>query len=158
MDLITISLLSYLKCAGLKFHTTSNSDSETSTNIETEIARMSIPMQILTNINPATFSICITLFPFFLLDCQNINNIRGIRNQWNEEQRIAELIISEERDIGMGNCFSLQIRINILSDANGLTRTLWHKYFERLFLEVSQVCDWAYKLKNETDSVDIISM
>lgn len=119
---------------------------------------MSIPMSILTNINPTTFSICITLFPIFLLDCPDINNIRAIQNHWNEKERISELIISEERCMGIGTCFSLQIRINILSDANGLTRSLWHKYFERLFLEASQVCDLAYKLKNESDSIDIISM
>lgn len=158
MDLITISLHSYLKCAGLKFHTTDNLDCGTSTRLETEMAKTNMPMSILTDINPTTFSISITLFPFFLLDCQDINNIRAIQNQWNEEQRISELIISEETGIGIGYCFSLQIRINILSDANGLTRSLWHKYFSRLFLEASQVCDWVYKLKNETDSVDIISM
>lgn len=95
MDLITISLHSYLKCAGLKFHTTDNLDCGTSTNIETEMARMNIPMSIITNINHSTFSICITLFPFFLLDCQDISNIRAIQNQWNEEQRISELIIRD---------------------------------------------------------------
>ena len=158
MDLITLSLHSYLKCAVLKFHTNDNLVCGTLIYIENEIVRMSIPMSILTNINPTTFSICITLFPFFLLDCPDINNIRAIQNHWNEEERISELIISEERCMGIGTCFSLQIRINILSDANGLTRSLWHKYFERLFLEASQVCELAYKLKNESDSIDIISM
>ena len=35
MDLITLSLHSYLKCAGLKFHTKDNLDCGTLTNIET---------------------------------------------------------------------------------------------------------------------------
>lgn len=158
MDLITTSLHTYLRCAGLKFHVKHNIDCCTSTNVGTLIAGVNIPTSFTADVNPKTFSIRITLFPFFLLDCQDFNDIRAIQNQWNEEQQIGELIISEEEGMGIGNCFSLQIRINILSDANGLTRSLWHKYFARLFLEASQVCDWAYKLKNETDSVDIISM
>ena len=35
MDLITLSLHSYLKCAGLKFRTKDNLDCGTLTNIET---------------------------------------------------------------------------------------------------------------------------
>lgn len=158
MDLITTSLHSYLKCAGLKFHTKCNFDCGTSTNVETHLADLNTPTSIITDINPTTFSIRITLFPFFLLDCRDISSIRAIQNQWNEEQHIAELIICNEEGIGTGCCFSLQIRINILSDANGLTRSLWCKYFERLFLEATQVCEWAYKLKNEMDSADIIFM
>lgn len=155
MDLVTTSLHTYLKHAGLKFHTKCNCDCGSSTNIETQIAGINMPTSILIDIN---HSIRITLFPFFLLDCRNINSIRAIRNQWNEEQRISELIISEEAGSGIDKCFSLQIRISILSDANGLTRTLWHKYFERLFNETTQICNCVYKLKNETDDVDIISM
>lgn len=58
--------------------------------------------------------------------------------------------------MGIGKYFSVQICINILSDANGLTRSLWHKYFEHLFIETAEVCNWAYNLKNETDDVDML--
>lgn len=158
MDLITTSLHTYLKCVGLKFHAKCNFDCGTSTNIETQITGVNMPISILSDINSTNFSISITLFPFFLLDCQNINIIRAIQDQWNAEQRISQLIIIEEGGVGIGKCFSVQIRINILSDANGLTRSLWHKYFERLFIETAQVCNLAYKLKNETDDVDILTM
>lgn len=158
MDLITTSLHTYLKCVGLKFHAKCNIDCCTSTNIETQIAGVNMPTSILTDINPSTFSICITLFPFFLLDCQNINSIRAIQDQWNEKQRISKLMISEEGNMGIGKYFSVQICINILSDANGLTRSLWHKYFEHLFIETAEVCNWAYNLKNETDDVDMLTI
>lgn len=60
--------------------------------------------------------------------------------------------------MGVSNCFSVQIRNNIQSNATGLTRSLWYQYFERLFIETVQVYNWAYKLKNETDGVDILSV
>lgn len=158
MDLITSFLHAYLKFLGLKFNTKTKEAGGTSTNIETQISGVNISTSILVLINPQNFSISITLYPFLMIDCQNDIGIKIMQGYWDEEQRFSKLKINEEGCIGKGRCFSLQICLDILSDANGLTRSLWHKYFGRLFNEIAKICHRAVDLKNEMDGVDILSI
>ncbi len=158
MDFITISLQKYLQTVGLGFHTKSTENSNTSTTIKTIIADANISVYVIIDINPTTYSIKISVLPFLIIDSKNINNIRMMQEQWDEKNKLAKLNLNEEDYFGSSKGFSFQLCLNILSDTNGLTRTLWHKYFGRLFKEIAQVCHSVYNLKKVTDDIDILSI
>lgn len=156
MDHITKSLQCYLKCAEYRFCTRAEDPLGTSTNIETFACGENIRTAILIDINPHIHTINMSALPYFIVEGHNINSIKTIQRQWRKKERFSYLSINEEGGTGACRFLTVQLRINILSDGNGLTRTLWHRYIKLLLVETTQIYQSVSSLKSMENDVDLL--
>lgn len=153
MDTITTSLQEFLKCAGLNYYTQTKTEhrknlTATVIEISTAFERAS---EVRVDINPKNYLIRISVN---LQNKININNLKVIQNCWDKEGRLTRIELSGKHN----NDYDLQIipilSCNIISDARGLTRTLWKRYFEYFLSEMSQFCKYTYFIENITDNTN----
>lgn len=159
MDPITNSLQVYLRNVNLHFDTEiinygKRDEYETVTIINALITEAKISTSFFVKIKPPTSSIYISVQPFLVIDYKNINNLKVLQNNWDENGNLTKLNFREEGGLEIGRWITLQLYFNFFSDAIGLTRMLWSRYFECLFNETNQICKSINNIENKVDVTD----
>ncbi len=137
MDKITKSLRKYLDSAGIPHQTLFNSKGGLGENsTSTCFHRISVnnlrQMAITVNIFPKDNEFYIIARPLAVLDDGNMDELLQCEAKWNRCAMMTSLVFEEERGVTMPNRYCFQLFLSAYCDSDGLGKTLWKKYLERI--------------------------
>ena len=146
MDFITNSLEAYLQSTGINYYTAPFPNSYrfrgcSKTYVDLLEEHGDSAIYLLIEINSKHYTISITLCFNVILSHKSVKRFKSVEKEWNRGKRFTTLSINKEEFKEFGEWYSLQLFSNFLSEANGLTRSLWGKYLRLLYIEATELRD-----------------
>lgn len=156
MELIINSLQRFLKNIKVEFHsfpseeTMKNLGGKTSTNFYIMRSSSNCVLEVIINVAPKEKVIYFNVVPWMQLSIKYLNKYKRFEKSWNNAGNYSTLEITNNKEDQKITFISFLLKSKILTEVNGLTRSMWNRYLELFLKETEQVIKSFEDVENIT--------